>query len=70
MLKFLEVNIFWSFSWILLILGLILDTGLNFYKAPSPPLTVLEVKVMDFEIFKFKLKFLVKVFRSGFLLNL
>ena len=25
-----------SFSWILLILGLISDTGLNFYTAPSP----------------------------------
>ena len=36
-LKFLAVYIFWSFNWILLILCLILDTGLNFYAAPSPP---------------------------------
>ena len=36
-LKFLEVYIFWSFSWILLILCLILGTGLNFYAAPSAP---------------------------------
>ena len=36
-LNFLEVYIFWNFSWILLILCLLLDTGLNFYAAPSPP---------------------------------
>ena len=36
LLKFLKVYIFWSFSWILLILCLTLDTGLNFYTAPSP----------------------------------
>ena len=35
-LKFLEVYMFWSFRWILLILCLILDTGLNFYAASSP----------------------------------
>ena len=34
-LKFLEVCIFWSFSWILLLLGLMLDTGLKFYAVPS-----------------------------------
>ena len=34
-LKFLEVCIFWSFSWILLILCLMLDTGLKFYAVPS-----------------------------------
>ena len=36
-LKFLEVYIFWSFSWILLILCLILDTGLKLNDAPFPP---------------------------------
>ena len=34
-LKFLEVYIFWSFRWILLILCLMLDTGLKFYAVPS-----------------------------------
>ena len=34
----LEVYIFWSFSWILLILCLILGTGLKFNAAPSPSL--------------------------------
>ena len=36
-LKFLEVLYLLSLSWILLILCLILDTGLNFYAALSPP---------------------------------
>ena len=35
-LKFLEVNIFWSVRWILLILDLILDTGLRFTLHPTP----------------------------------
>ena len=36
-LKFLDVYIFWSISWILLILCLMLDTHLKLYAAPSPP---------------------------------
>ena len=40
LVKFLEVYIFWSFSWILLILCLILDTGLKFYAVPSLPTSV------------------------------
>ena len=51
-LKFLEVYIFWSFSWILLILGLIVDTGLDFMLHHPHPLIVLEVKVTDFEILR------------------
>ena len=54
MIKFLEVYIFWSFCWILLILCLILDTGLKFYSVPSPcppPITDIEVKVTDIEFF-------------------
>ena len=46
-LNFLEVYIFWSFSLILLILCLILDTGLNFRLHHPHPLTVLEVKVTN-----------------------
>ena len=34
-LKFSEVYIFWSFSRMLLILCLMLDTGLKFYAVPS-----------------------------------
>ena len=34
-LKFLELYIFWSLGWILLILCLVLDTGLKFYAVPS-----------------------------------
>ena len=33
----LKLYIFWNFRWILLILSLILDTGLNCYASPSPP---------------------------------
>ena len=36
-LKFLEVYIFWSSIWILLILCLMLDTGLKFYVIPLRP---------------------------------
>ena len=65
-LKFLEVYIFWSFRWILLILCLIIDTGLNFYAAPSP--TPHYPWVQGHRLWNFALKF--KVFRSGYLLNL
>ena len=40
LVKVFEVFIFWSFSWILLILCLMLDTGLKFYGVPSQPTSV------------------------------
>ena len=40
LVKVFEVFIFWSFSWILLILCLMLDTGLKFYGVPSRPTSV------------------------------
>ena len=52
-LKFLELDISWTYKWIQLILYLMLDIGVNFYAVPSPPhlLTDLEVKVTDLEFF-------------------
>ena len=57
--KLLEVYIFWSFNWILLILLPDIRYWSKNLMLPHPdPLTKLEVKVTDFEIFT--LKFLVK----------
>ena len=66
-LNFSEVYIFGSFSWILLILCLILDTGLNVYDAPSPP--PYYPWGQGHRLWTFKLKCLIKVFRSEYLLN-
>ena len=58
-LKFLEVYIFWSFSWILLIPCLMLDTGLVLCCTIITRISDLEIKVTDFEIlcWSFWLKF-------------
>ena len=66
-LKFLEVYIFRSFSWILLILCLILDTGLKYNAAPSP-LPHLPWG-QGHRLRNFMLRFLVNVFRIGYLLT-